>query len=60
MLGFKGDHPTHPGRNAQRLARLVAAAVMAGELSLMAALATGGCICGIIGVGMFCCGREEG
>ncbi|KAL0069673.1 3-hydroxy-3-methylglutaryl-coenzyme A (HMG-CoA) reductase isozyme [Marasmius tenuissimus] len=41
MLGFKGAHPTHPGQNAQSLARLVAAAVMAGELSLMSALAAG-------------------
>ena len=41
MLGLKGAHPTHPGQNAQRLARLIAAAVMAGELSLMSALAAG-------------------
>ncbi|KAF9068907.1 hydroxymethylglutaryl-coenzyme A reductase-domain-containing protein [Rhodocollybia butyracea] len=41
MLGFKGAHPTHPGQNAQSLARLIAAAVMAGELSLMSALAAG-------------------
>ncbi|KAJ4468808.1 hydroxymethylglutaryl-CoA reductase [Lentinula aciculospora] len=41
MLGFKGAHPTHPGQNAQALARLIAAAVMAGELSLMSALAAG-------------------
>lgn len=41
MLGLKGAHPTHPGKNAQRLARMIAAAVMAGELSLMAALASG-------------------
>ena len=41
MLGLKGAHPTHPGKNAQRLARVIAAAVMAGELSLMAALASG-------------------
>ena len=41
MLGLKGAHPTHPGANAQGLARLIAGAVMAGELSLMAALAAG-------------------
>ncbi|KAL0564502.1 3-hydroxy-3-methylglutaryl-coenzyme A (HMG-CoA) reductase isozyme [Marasmius crinis-equi] len=41
MLGFKGAHPTHPGQNAQSLARLVASACMAGELSLMSALAAG-------------------
>ncbi|KAF8830679.1 hypothetical protein HHX47_DHR2001167 [Lentinula edodes] len=38
-LGFKGDYSTHPGQNAQALARLIAAAVVAGELSLMRALA---------------------
>lgn len=41
MLGLKGAHPTHPGQNAQMLARLIAAAVMAGELSLISALAAG-------------------
>ena len=41
MLGMKGAHPTHPGQNAQGLARLIAAAVMAGELSLLSALAAG-------------------
>ncbi|KAF5390098.1 hypothetical protein D9757_003842 [Collybiopsis confluens] len=41
MLGFKGAHPTNPGHNAQSLARLIAAAVMAGELSLLSALAAG-------------------
>lgn len=41
MLGMKGAHPTSPGQNAQALARLIAASVMAGELSLMAALAAG-------------------
>ncbi|KAI9222537.1 hydroxymethylglutaryl-coenzyme A reductase-domain-containing protein [Blastocladiella britannica] len=41
MLGCRGAHPTSPGANAQRLARIVAAAVMAGELSLLAALAAG-------------------
>lgn len=41
MLGLKGSHPTVPGQNAQRLARVIAAAVMAGELSLLSALAAG-------------------
>lgn len=41
MLGFKGAHPTHPGHNSQMLARLISAAVMAGELSLISALAAG-------------------
>jgi len=41
MLGLKGAHPTNPGQNAQQLARLIAAAVMAGELSLISALAAG-------------------
>ena len=41
MLGIAGAHPTRPGANAQRLARIIAAAVMAGELSLMSALAAG-------------------
>ena len=41
MLGIKGAHPTNPGQNSQQLARIIAAAVMAGELSLLAALAAG-------------------
>ena len=41
MLGVRGAHPDQPGLNAQRLARLIAAAVMAGELSLLSALAAG-------------------
>lgn len=41
MLGLKGAHPTQPGQNSQRLARLIAAGVMAGELSLLSALAAG-------------------
>lgn len=41
MLGVRGPHPTEPGKNAQRLARIIVAAVMAGELSLCAALAAG-------------------
>ncbi|KAH9887206.1 3-hydroxy-3-methylglutaryl-coenzyme A reductase [Cubamyces lactineus] len=41
MLGVRGAHPTNPGQNAQQLARIIAAAVMAGELSLLSALAAG-------------------
>lgn len=41
MLGVAGAHATSPGANAQRLARIIAAAVMAGELSLLSALAAG-------------------
>ncbi|XP_057865711.2 3-hydroxy-3-methylglutaryl-coenzyme A reductase 1-like isoform X1 [Cryptomeria japonica] len=41
MLGVKGANGTSPGSNAQKLATVVAAAVMAGELSLMSALAAG-------------------
>ncbi|ORZ34606.1 hydroxymethylglutaryl-coenzyme A reductase-domain-containing protein [Catenaria anguillulae PL171] len=41
LLGVRGAHPTTPGANAQRLARIIAASVMAGELSLLAALAAG-------------------
>ncbi|RDW87562.1 putative 3-hydroxy-3-methylglutaryl-CoA reductase [Coleophoma crateriformis] len=41
MLGVRGAHPTTPGVNAQRLARIIAAGVLAGELSLCSALAAG-------------------
>jgi hydroxymethylglutaryl-CoA reductase (NADPH) len=41
LLGVRGAHQTNPGDNARRLARIVAAAVMAGELSLCGALAAG-------------------
>ncbi|KAL9604277.1 MAG: hypothetical protein Q9219_000675 [cf. Caloplaca sp. 3 TL-2023] len=41
LLGVKGPHPTAPGENARRLARIVAATVLAGELSLCSALAAG-------------------
>lgn len=41
LLGVQGPHKDTPGANAQRLARIIAAAVMAGELSLMGALAAG-------------------
>jgi len=38
MLGIKGPHRSNPGENVQRLARIIPAAMMAGELSLMSAL----------------------
>ncbi len=41
LLGVRGAHPTHPGNNARQLARVVAASVLAGELSLCSALAAG-------------------
>ena len=41
MLGVKGSHPTSPGQNATELARIVCGTVLAGELSLMSALAAG-------------------
>ncbi|KAK8846554.1 hydroxymethylglutaryl-CoA reductase (NADPH) [Kwoniella newhampshirensis] len=41
MLGVAGAHQVSPGANAQRLARIICASVMAGELSLMSALAAG-------------------
>lgn len=41
MLGIAGAHATQPGANSQGLARIICASVMAGELSLMSALAAG-------------------
>ncbi|XP_056146556.1 3-hydroxy-3-methylglutaryl-coenzyme A reductase-like [Lampris incognitus] len=41
MLGVQGTSKTQPGENARQLARVVCATVLAGELSLMAALAAG-------------------
>ena len=41
LLGVRGPHPTAPGTNARQLAKIVACAVMAGELSLCSALAAG-------------------
>lgn len=38
MLGVRGAHPTTPADNSKALAKIVCATVMAGELSLMAAL----------------------
>ncbi|KAL4947144.1 hydroxymethylglutaryl-coenzyme A reductase-domain-containing protein [Aspergillus filifer] len=41
ILGVRGANPDNPGENARRLARIVAAGVLAAELSLCAALAAG-------------------
>jgi hydroxymethylglutaryl-CoA reductase (NADPH) len=41
LLGVRGPHLTSPGDNARRLARIIAAGVLAGELSLCSALAAG-------------------
>lgn len=41
MLGVQGTSADHPGENSRTLAQVVCAAVMAGELSLMSALAAG-------------------
>jgi hydroxymethylglutaryl-CoA reductase (NADPH) len=40
MLGVRGASKTDPGKNARRLASIIAASVLAGELSLNAALAS--------------------
>ena len=39
LLGAKGANYDEPGKNAQKLARIVAGTVLAGEISLMSALA---------------------
>jgi hydroxymethylglutaryl-CoA reductase (NADPH) len=41
LLGVKGSNNEKPGSNAQQLARIVAGSVLAGELSLMSAIAAG-------------------
>ncbi|KAJ5037417.1 uncharacterized protein L3040_007592 [Drepanopeziza brunnea f. sp. 'multigermtubi'] len=41
LLGVRGSHPTNPGENARKLARIIAASVLAGELSLCSALRAG-------------------
>lgn len=41
LLGVRGPHPTHPGDNARKLARIIASCVLAGELSLNSALQAG-------------------
>ena len=41
LLGVRGAHLTTPGDNSRQLARIMGAAVLAGELSLCSALAAG-------------------
>lgn len=41
LLGVKGPNPESPGSNSRLLATIVSGAVLAGELSLMSALAAG-------------------
>lgn len=41
LLGVRGPHADSPGANAQQLAKIIASACLAGELSLCAALAAG-------------------
>lgn len=41
MLGVRGACREEPGANARKLATVVCATVLAGELSLMSALAAG-------------------
>lgn len=41
LLGVRGPHATSPGENARQLARIIASAVLAAELSLCSALAAG-------------------
>lgn len=41
LLGVRGAHPSSPGENARQLAKVIAACVLAGELSLCSALAAG-------------------
>ena len=41
LLGVKGASAASPGNNARRLASVVCGTVLAGELSLMSALAAG-------------------
>ena len=41
MLGVQGSHHSQPGGHASRLAQVVCGTVLAGELSLLSALAAG-------------------
>ena len=41
MLGVRGSHGSSPGTNSRQLAKIIAATVLAGELSLMSALTEG-------------------
>ena len=41
MLGVRGSNDKEPGLNSSTLASIICSTVMAGELSLMSALASG-------------------
>ena len=41
MLGIQGANKSEPGKNATKLAQIVCSTVLAGELSLLSALAAG-------------------
>lgn len=41
MLGVQGASSLEPGQNATQLSRIICATVLAGELSLLSALAAG-------------------
>jgi hydroxymethylglutaryl-CoA reductase (NADPH) len=41
LLGVRGPNRENPGMNSQNLAKIVCASVLAGELSLLSALAAG-------------------
>jgi hydroxymethylglutaryl-CoA reductase (NADPH) len=40
LLGIKGSDPDNVGKNAEKLAQIISAGVLAGELSLLSALST--------------------
>lgn len=41
MLGVRGPNKSEPGKNSTKLAQIICGTVLAGELSLLSALATG-------------------
>ena len=41
MLGVRGANKSEPGKNSTKLAQIVCSTVLAGELSLLSALASG-------------------
>ena len=41
MLGVRGPNKSEPGKNSTKLAQIVCGTVLAGELSLLSALASG-------------------
>lgn len=40
LLGIRGSDPNNIGQNAEKLAQIISAGVLAGELSLLSALST--------------------